>query len=117
MNAPLLPAQLSPALPPQDSDPEESAEWQLALQSVLERAGPERVRQIMDMLAATARTPTIGWQPPTGTAYVNTIAVEQQAAFPGDLAIEERLAIVRKRLNRPLTFSEKVRPGPALCPV
>jgi transketolase N-terminal domain/subunit len=59
---------------------------------VLERAGPERVRQIMDMLAATARTPTIGWQPPTGTAYVNTIAVEQQAAFPGDLAIEERLA-------------------------
>ena len=92
MNAPLLPAQLSPALRPQDTDPEESAEWQLALQSVLERAGPERVRQIMDMLAATARTPTIGWQPPTGTAYVNTIAVEQQAAFPGDLAIEERLA-------------------------
>ena len=92
MNAPLLPAQLSPALRPQDSDPEESAEWREALQSVLERAGPERVRQIMDMLAATARTPTIGWQPPTGTPYVNTIPVEQQAAFPGDLAIEERLA-------------------------
>jgi len=75
-----------------DSDPEESAEWQQSLASLLQAAGPQRVRQIMDMLAATARHPAIGWQPALGTPYVNTIAVDQQPPFPGDLAIEERLA-------------------------
>ena len=75
-----------------DSDPQETAEWRAALSSVLQTAGPERVHQIMDMLAATARDPSIGWQAVRGTPYVNTIPVSQQPAFPGDLAIEERLA-------------------------
>jgi len=34
----------------------------------------------------------MGWQPELNTPYVNTIAVEDQSPFPGDLAIEERLA-------------------------
>jgi pyruvate dehydrogenase E1 component len=75
-----------------DSDPQETAEWRDALASLLQAAGPARVRQIMDLLAETARTPAIGWQPPRNTAYVNTIPVERQPTFPGDLAIEERLA-------------------------
>ncbi|MGY4830797.1 pyruvate dehydrogenase (acetyl-transferring), homodimeric type [Sphaerotilaceae bacterium SBD11-9] len=79
-------------LPPVDSDPQESAEWRDALASVLQAAGPQRVRELMGMLAATARDPSIGWQPLWGTPYVNTIPVDQQPAFPGDLAIEERLA-------------------------
>ena len=78
--------------PAHDSDPEESAEWQAALASVLQAAGPQRVREIMDGLSATARDPAIAWQPVRGTPYVNTIPVSQQPVFPGDLAIEERLA-------------------------
>ncbi|MEO8298379.1 MAG: pyruvate dehydrogenase (acetyl-transferring), homodimeric type, partial [Burkholderiales bacterium] len=78
--------------PTPDHDPQESAEWQAALASLLQAAGPARVRQIMDMLAATARDPAIGWQPVRGTPYVNTIPASKQPAFPGDLAIEERLA-------------------------
>ena len=35
---------------------------------------------------------TSRWSPELVTPYVNTIAVDQQPAFPGDLAIEERLA-------------------------
>jgi pyruvate dehydrogenase E1 component len=77
---------------PADSDPQETAEWQAALASVLEAAGPERVREIMDLLAVTARDPSVGWQPVRGTPYVNTIPLSRQPAFPGDLAIEERLA-------------------------
>ncbi len=73
-----------------DIDPEETAEWQQSLASLLQAAGPQRVRQIMDMLAATAREPAIGWQPALGTPYVNTIPVDRQPPFPGDLAIEER---------------------------
>ena len=76
----------------EDSDPQESAEWRDALQSLLAQAGPARVREIMDLLAAQARAPGIGWQPQAGTPYVNTIAPNAQPAFPGDLALEERLA-------------------------
>jgi pyruvate dehydrogenase E1 component len=34
----------------------------------------------------------VGWQPERNTPYVNTIAAESQPVFPGDLALEERLA-------------------------
>ncbi|WP_395703580.1 alpha-ketoglutarate dehydrogenase [Aquabacterium sp.] len=75
-----------------DTDPQETAEWQDALQAVLQAAGPQRVRELMDRLSRLARDPAIGWQPARGTPYVNTIAVEQQPPFPGDLGVEERLA-------------------------
>jgi pyruvate dehydrogenase E1 component len=70
----------------------EMTEWQEALMSLVDNAGAERAREILDMLANIARNPKIGWQPAHGTPYVNIISVEQQPSFPGDLAIEERLA-------------------------
>jgi pyruvate dehydrogenase E1 component len=75
-----------------DADPQETAEWLAALDSLLQEAGPARARQLMDSLAAVARRPAVAWQPVRGTPYVNTIAPSQQPVFPGDLAIEERLA-------------------------
>ncbi len=75
-----------------DDDPQESAEWREALLAVLETQGPERARHLLDMLARTAAERSLDWQAPRGTAYVNTVPVERQAPFPGDLAIEERLA-------------------------
>ncbi|MBX3605310.1 MAG: alpha-ketoglutarate dehydrogenase [Piscinibacter sp.] len=89
MKAPALPI---PTPVDADSDPVETAEWQAALDSLLHNGGPARVREIMDRLAAVARRPEIGWQPAHGTPYVNTIPAAQQPPFPGDLAIEERLA-------------------------
>jgi len=85
-------SQLGQATKLADSDPEESAEWRDALASLLRAAGPQRVHEIMDVLAAAARDPAIGWQPTLGTPYVNTIAAARQPTFPGDLALEERLA-------------------------
>jgi pyruvate dehydrogenase E1 component len=75
-----------------DSDPQETAEWKDALKAVLQVAGPQRVREIMDALAISARDTAISWKPIRGTPYVNSIPLSQQAPFPGDLAIEERLA-------------------------
>ncbi|MDF3872101.1 alpha-ketoglutarate dehydrogenase [Pseudomonas putida] len=72
------------------------SEWRDALLSVVANAGPERAREILDVLAAIARNPSIGWQPTHGTPYINTIPVDQQSAFPGDLAIEERLASIMR---------------------
>ncbi|SEQ50737.1 pyruvate dehydrogenase E1 component [Pseudomonas sp. NFACC02] len=70
----------------------EMSEWQEALTSLVDNAGPERAREILDRLAELARDPKIGWHPALGTPYINTVGVVQQPAFPGDLAIEERLA-------------------------
>ena len=90
MNDPIRSSLLTPAAA--DPDPQETAEWRAALQAVLDHAGPARARQLLDELAFLARQPAVGWEPPRGTPYVNSIPVEAQPVFPGDLAIEERLA-------------------------
>jgi pyruvate dehydrogenase E1 component len=74
-----------------DIDPAETAEWRDALLSLVATQGPARARFILDELAAMARSPRVAWSPELVTPYVNSIAVDQQPAFPGDLAIEERL--------------------------
>ena len=74
-----------------DMDPIETQEWRSALQSLYETAGPGRTREILSMLAEMGQDPAIAWKPSLKTPYVNTISVDQQPAFPGDLAIEERL--------------------------
>ena len=75
-----------------DTDPTETAEWREAYQALLATQGPERARFMLDELARLARRQRVGWSPELCTPYVNSIAVETQAPFPGDLAIEERLA-------------------------
>ncbi|MBQ0920135.1 alpha-ketoglutarate dehydrogenase [Hydrogenophaga aromaticivorans] len=75
-----------------DTNPDETQEWRDALLSLAATEGPARVRQILDELARLARSQRIGWQPELNTPYINTIGVEDQPAFPGDLAVEERLA-------------------------
>ena len=75
-----------------DVDPVETAEWRDAFLSLVAAHGPDRARFILDQLAVLARGPHVGWSPELVTPYVNTIAVDQQPAFPGDLALEEKLA-------------------------
>ncbi|MDB5860283.1 MAG: aceE [Ramlibacter sp.] len=75
-----------------DTDPGETAEWRDAFLALVATEGPIRARFILDQLAVLARTPNVAWSPELVTPYVNTVAVERQPAFPGDLAIEEKLA-------------------------
>ncbi len=75
-----------------DPDPQETAEWRDAFQSLLDSQGPQRARYLLDELARLARVQRVGWQPELATPYINTIGVDQQPVFPGDLALEERLA-------------------------
>lgn len=74
----------------------ELAEWSDALRGVVEHAGPERARQLLDLLANIARDPAIGWQPVHGTPYINTVTLESQPPFPGDLALEEELVSIMR---------------------
>jgi len=94
MNAPIPPDQLRALLDTalHDPDPVETAEWRDAFVALAQTQGPARARWMLDELARVARAQHIAWQPELSTPYVNTIAVEAQPPFPGDLAIEERLA-------------------------
>jgi pyruvate dehydrogenase E1 component len=74
-----------------DVDPVETAEWRDAFLALVVAHGPARARFVLDQLANLARSPHIAWSPELVTPYVNSIAVDQQPAFPGDLAIEEKL--------------------------
>ncbi|MBK5205455.1 MAG: alpha-ketoglutarate dehydrogenase [Polaromonas sp.] len=75
-----------------DPDPQETAEWREAFESLAASQGPARARQMLDELSRVARSRRMGWQPELATPYVNTISVDEQPVFPGDLAKEERLA-------------------------
>ena len=80
-------------LPPtSDLDPVETTEWRDAFASVVRLHGPDRARYLLDQLVVLAHQQHIGWSPELVTPYVNTIAVQAQQPYPGDLAIEEKLA-------------------------
>jgi pyruvate dehydrogenase E1 component len=95
MNAPYEPL-LHALSHAHDLDPEETAEWREALLALIGTQGPERARQILDELAIVARQQRTGWQPELNTPYMNTIAVDDQPVFPGDLATEERLVAIMR---------------------
>ncbi|PLC04968.1 pyruvate dehydrogenase (acetyl-transferring), homodimeric type [Variovorax sp. RO1] len=96
MNAPISADQMRALLldtpPSHDPDPEETAEWRDAFLALAQTQGPQRARQMLAELARLARQQRIGWQPELATPYVNTIAAADQPPFPGDLAVEEKLA-------------------------
>jgi pyruvate dehydrogenase E1 component len=81
---------------PPDIDPAETREWFEAFDTLIENAGPERATFILKQLLDRARAKRVQLPPVFNTAYKNTIGLEEQPQFPGDLAIESRLiAIVR----------------------
>ena len=79
-----------------DTDSQETTEWRQALMTVIANEGPERAKFLLDELVRTARSNQVGWQPELSTPYINSIPVEQQPVFGGDLAIEERLASIMR---------------------
>jgi pyruvate dehydrogenase E1 component len=75
-----------------DTDPAETAEWNEAFMDLLASGDSARAKFILDSLLRLANKNQINWVPDLVTPYVNSIPVDQQPPFPGDLAIEEKLA-------------------------
>ncbi len=98
MNAPTPLATLATlaAAASPDTDPQETAEWRDALQALVASGGPERARFLLDELNRLAGQLRVDWRPGLNTPYVNTVSVQEQGVFPGDLAIEERLASIMR---------------------
>ncbi len=81
---------------PGDSDPAETREWLDALATLVREGGAERARFVLGALQDEARRHALAWQPQRQTPYVNTIALPDQAPFPGQLEIEQRLAAIMR---------------------
>jgi pyruvate dehydrogenase E1 component len=92
MNAPTPLAALADI----DTDPQETAEWREAFLALAATEGPQRARFVLEELARLAREQRLGWQPDLNTPYLNSVSAEAQPLFPGDLALEERLASIMR---------------------
>ncbi len=76
---------------PQDLDPVETSEWIESLESLTETDGPERARYVLSRVQERARLLGATVQGLPFSAYRNTIPVSEQAPYPGDLEIEQRI--------------------------
>ncbi|MGL6095077.1 MAG: pyruvate dehydrogenase (acetyl-transferring), homodimeric type, partial [Fimbriiglobus sp.] len=79
---------------PEDADPQETQEFTDAIEAVIRYQGPDRAKFILEtMLQIAAKA---GAKLPSGitTPYVNTIAVADQAPFPGDRVLERKIKSV-----------------------
>jgi len=75
-----------------DTDPGETHEWREAFTTLLNSQGPQRAHYILNTLHTLSSKLGVKWSPNLVTHYINTIPVEDQPPFPGDLALEEKLA-------------------------
>jgi len=79
-----------------DSDPQETTEWTEALTAIFEREGDARARFLLESLQEHAQTLGLSPKAQPFSAYRNTIALEHQPPYPGDIAIEERLTTIMR---------------------
>lgn len=94
---------------PMDSDPQETSEWRESLDGVVAHSGHQRGREIMLSLLKRSKELHLGVPMVPTTDYLNTIAPENEPAFPGDEEIERRYrswirwnaAIMVHRAQRP----------------
>ena len=104
-----------------DVDPQETREWLEALDSVLEREGPQRANFLLDKLVSMARSRGAYIPYNANTAYRNTIPLEQEER-PAQVTLAEgqqaapprgqhKTRGVRNRLGNPQPFAPE---SPAL---
>jgi pyruvate dehydrogenase E1 component len=94
---------------PMDSDPTETAEWRESLDNVVAISGHQRGREIMLSLLKRSKELHLGVPMVPTTDYINTIAPENEPAFPGNEELERRYrswirwnaAIMVHRAQRP----------------
>ncbi len=80
----------------QGIDPVELEEWYESLEDVLHRYGPERTQQLLVQLRERAYLCGVMMPFLATTPYINTIPVEDQPRYPGNLEIERRIkSIIR----------------------
>ena len=76
-----------------DDDPQETREWLESIESVLSTEGRPRAHYLIDQLLDFDVARHGDFYGRVTTPYVNTISVDRQLPYPGNLAIERRTRI------------------------
>jgi pyruvate dehydrogenase E1 component len=74
-----------------DTDPSETLEWREALTDVVQENGAARANYLLQAVSQQAASLDVGYPRVTHTPYINTIAPQDQAAFPGDMDMERKI--------------------------
>ena len=82
--------------PSPDTNPLETSEWLEALEAVVRTEGHERALQLLRLLEQQAQQLGIVANIPPYSAYRNTIPVEHEGVYPGNLEIEERITSIMR---------------------
>ncbi|MHA6195351.1 alpha-ketoglutarate dehydrogenase [Pseudomonas wadenswilerensis] len=77
-----------------DTDRDETQEWLESLEAVVREGGAGRGQFLLKQLEHHARALGITSHVHPYSAYRNTIPIERQGAYPGDLAVEERITSI-----------------------
>ena len=91
-----IPEEVRQAKQDADLDPVETREWLDALASVLLEVGPERGQYLVGRLEEALRANGATGLPQPFSAYRNTIPLDRQGAYPGNLALEEKLVAIMR---------------------
>ena len=79
---------------PHDSDPDETQDWLTSLESVFRNCGRDRARFLLERLGAKAQDLAVTADVLPYSPYRNSISLDDQGPYPGDLAIEERITSI-----------------------
>ncbi|QJI44207.1 pyruvate dehydrogenase (acetyl-transferring), homodimeric type [Pseudomonas sp. ADAK2] len=74
-----------------DEDPQETREWLESIESVLSVEGRPRAHYLIDQLLDFDVAQHGDFYGRVTTPYVNTVAVDRQQPYPGDLIVERRI--------------------------
>jgi pyruvate dehydrogenase E1 component len=79
---------------PPDADPLETREWLEAFDAMVETEGRERATFLLLKLLEHARARRVPLPPVLNTPYKNSVALAEQAQFPGNLELESRISSI-----------------------
>ena len=89
-------ANLPGLAPTRDSDPAETSDWLDSLELMFRHSGPERAEFILSALEHKARELGVYSDVLPFSPYRNTIPLEKQSRFPGDIAMETRITAIMR---------------------
>lgn len=79
-----------------DEDPLETADWLAALESLLRQSGNPRAQFILSALERKAKDLGVVADTLPFSPYRNTISLEAQAPYPGDIEMETRITAIMR---------------------
>ncbi len=93
-----------------DPDPEETREWLDSFEALVENRGEERAAEIVQGILQEARHRSMPLPESLTTDYINTISLEEQGEYPGNVEYEKEMRNA-VRWNAAMVVHRAQRPG------